>query len=623
MPAGAAYSAFLSYARADEDVAQWLVRYLENLWVAAPKLTRPFRRVFRDADELGASHSLGDTLKLRLDQSERLIVLLSEASLKSRWVTEEIDYFRSQHPSRPIFALVVGEPGLRGRSVTAWAQSILGEDHAGHPLLLGPEPAAPDVTSEGRKVAARRLAAGMLNVSYDTLAQRRTRASILFGGALALVLGFVGVGAYFGQPALAAYEAMQAQRSAEAEFVLGLDEAAYDEAEAARILACCQSLVERAPVSTRDRIHQMVRDGGLLRGPMQTGRPSLAGHNAIASLDSDLIVASGGAGFVVLSPDDIVLSGGGNVTAIGWDAESRRLFTISPGFNFQGASIQAYSLSDGPRAAGRRVIPVGNLDLSAESTRILAASGVYAYFLDTETWRVARMDMRNGSIKTGNAGRPTRADTTPDGRIVRFGSGTPDENLLVDMADGRHAADIHGVMTNFGVIAHDFNRVFRFDTWSWSEVVDRGEAPLDGYEGLVSFSDYKTTDTSTEFTTGAIQVRCPRAVASCERTTVFSTPHNPDQGSGWLSDDHRLLVVANRAYDLATHMRIASASAAHLFLWREGREVLGVTPRWELISWDMDPALDVRPEAASRRICQTTMTESISRTIGNRTFTCQ
>lgn len=611
------YSAFISYARVDEDIARWLTRYLENLWVASPKLTRPFNRVFRDADEMGASNSLGDTLKLRLDQSERLIILLSEASLRSRWVQEEIAHFRERHPSRPVFAIVVDEHGLKGRSLTAWVEGVLGELAPTHPLLHGPEPVAPDIASEGRQVAARRLAAGMLNVSYDTLAQRRLRASLAFGGAIALAFTIIGVSAYFGQPALAAYQAMQTQRTLEAEFVSQLDELAYNGTEAARLIACCADLVEQAPEATRNRIYDLVRHEGLLRGPVPSEEPSLPSFTILQPLGANRFVAAGGDGFVVMGPDGPVLGGQGNIIAVGWDAQSNRLFTVSPGFNFRGASILSYDLAGAAR--GIPVAAQGTFDISDESVRVLAASGPYAYFVNTVDWRVARVDMRDGALRTGSAGRPTRAEATPDGRIVRLGFGEAEETLLVDMGDGRSAPDISGTITSLGIVSYGVDSIFRFDTWTWSNIVDRGDGALDGYEGLIPIINSSIDGVAT---TGLTQVRCSPGAPVCERHTVFTTPYNIDGGGASLSPDHRLAIVQNSAFDIATKARIEAVAGTMLLSWRDGREILGLFPRREPLLWDMSPDLNVAPSQMRRRICETTLRESATRTIGARQFHC-
>jgi|GEM_PF-5493615 len=614
------YAAFVSYARADEEIAAWLARYLEGLWVAAPKLQRPFRRVFRDADELGASPSLGDTLRLRLDQSERLIILLSEASLKSKWVAEEIAYFREHHPDRPIFALVIDQRGLQGRSVTAWVKEALGQHADDHPLLRGPEPAAPDVTTEGRKVAARRLAAGMLDLSYDTLAQRRVRASAMIGGAIALLLCVVGVGAYFGQPALASYQAIQVQRAAEADFVASLDEVS-DGVSAARILGCCNALLDRAPEASRNRIYELVRASGLFRGPLPSRLPSQFGYTSFRRLGPNRLLATGGDGFVVVGPTNFTRSfRAGNVMGTGWDPQTDRIFTVSSGLNFRGASIRAYSLSQGARASGSQVTPQGSFDVTAEGVRALTVEGTYAYFVDTNDWRVARIDMRDGTTRTGRAGRPTRADASPDGRIVRFGSGNPNENLLADMGNMRSAPDIHGTMMNFGVVAPDSNRVFRFDTWTWSNVVDKGEATIDGFEGLVPFNGV-TIGQNAVGVSGVYQVRCVTSNLECERTIVFSTPNNLENNAGYLSTDQRIFIQHGRAFDIQTRSQIYTEGAGHFVSWRDGREVLGITGRGEFLSWDLQPSLDFTGAAASRRICETTL--NAVQTIGNRTFGCQ
>jgi hypothetical protein len=72
VPSGARYRAFISYSHADKRVADWLHRSLETYRVP-PKLVRTSTRVgivprrltpiFRDRDELSATHDLCGALK--------------------------------------------------------------------------------------------------------------------------------------------------------------------------------------------------------------------------------------------------------------------------------------------------------------------------------------------------------------------------------------------------------------------------------------------------------------------------------------------------------------------------------------------------------------------------------
>lgn len=625
MPGERSYAAFISYARADATLAQWLSRFLEGLWIADPRPRRPFKRVFRDVDEMGAAQELGAALREKLDQSDRLIILASATSLKSRWVTEEIQYFNSKHPDRPIFTMVVGEPGLRGQSVRAWAATMLGSDQAQqHPLLVNAEPASPDIETEGRLVAARRLAAGMLNVSYDALAGRRARASMIIAGAAALVVGVVGGAAFFGQPALATWRAMEDQRAAENAFIEELSSKADDEQEAANMFACCASLVARAPADVRAQLESTVRASGALSGPISLERQSLVGYNSIIAIDDDRIVASGGSGFRVIGTQgEDLLSGVGNVSGVGWDLPSNQLFVVSPDFNFRGARVLRFDLSGNGSQRGEAVVPQNvNFDLGANTVRILAVSGAYGYFLDEASWRLLRLDMRNGASVVGNAGQPTRATASPNGRFVLVSGSAPgaDDNLLIDMGTSRSIPDVDGVMTNFGLIAGD--TVFRFDTWSWAPVVARGPGEAQGTEGLIVENHFSVSDPVA--TTGIVQVRCPSGQAECEKMTVFSAPYIADGYTASVSGEGRLTSVIQGIYDLTTGDRLFGFQAAtpHMFVRNGGRSILGVAHDGELVRWDLDDSTRLPVDQFQQRLCLTLIGPSPA-TIGTRTFSCE
>jgi tetratricopeptide (TPR) repeat protein len=152
--------------------------------------------VFRDRDDLSTGSALGPELQKALAGSEFLLVLCSPASANSRWVNEEIRYFRSRHGDDHILAAIVaGEPG-----------APVGPDCDGcfPPALIEPpegssqprEPIAADFRKggDGKRLAFLKVAAGMLGIGLDDLArrdaQRRQKqlaaiAAASFGGMIA------------------------------------------------------------------------------------------------------------------------------------------------------------------------------------------------------------------------------------------------------------------------------------------------------------------------------------------------------------------------------------------------------------------------------------------------------
>lgn len=165
------YRAFLSYSHADERIARRLHRWLETYRLPArvagrqtPRGEAPRRLtpIFRDRNELPASHDLDEQVRTALGQSAALIVLCSPAARASRWVAEEIAHFRRIHPDRPVLAaLLSGEPDEA-------FPSPLTDD--------GREPIAADFRKGGDgKLARLKLVAGLTGVGLDELVQREAQ----------------------------------------------------------------------------------------------------------------------------------------------------------------------------------------------------------------------------------------------------------------------------------------------------------------------------------------------------------------------------------------------------------------------------------------------------------------
>jgi len=274
-PAG--YRAFISYSHRDSHMAGWLHRRMESY--SLPRTLRKqepgeesaaryrLRPVFRDREELASSASLSASIQQALDASEALVVICTPAAATSRWVNEEIRYFRERHPQRPVLAFVAGgDPGADPRR---------DPEHAAIPLYLlladitqadGPlsEPLAADGRREGdgRQAAFLKLAAGLLGVPYDRLRQRelhRRQKRWAMAGSASLVL--------------AAVFAAMAWRAT----------VARNDARAARAQAELELISER---QTRDFLLSVFQlaDPGEARGEKVTVREVL--ESAVARIDS-------------------------------------------------------------------------------------------------------------------------------------------------------------------------------------------------------------------------------------------------------------------------------------------------------------------------------------------------
>lgn len=180
------YWAFISYSHQDEAWASWLHKELETYRLpkgvagmefrgeTVPKHLKP---VFRDRDELAGASDLGGKLRRALEQSRTLIVICSEKSARSKWVGEEVRYFKSLGRADRVLCLIVsGEP--YDDAMECFPKEIrfqLGAD--GQVSDEPAEPLAADVRprKDGRQGALLKLVAGALDIGFDRLRQRDAR----------------------------------------------------------------------------------------------------------------------------------------------------------------------------------------------------------------------------------------------------------------------------------------------------------------------------------------------------------------------------------------------------------------------------------------------------------------
>jgi len=188
-----AYWAFISYSHRDEAQATALHRKLETYRVPRAyagtdtgqgRVPDRLYPCFRDRDELGGAPSLGPVIERALSQSRALVVICSPNVKASKWVNEEIRFFRSLGRGDQIFAyLIDGEPA------DAFPVALTKDP--------GSEPLAPDARPgrDGAHAALLKLVAGITGVRYADLVHRdqtrraheRSRRTAI-GGALALLL---------------------------------------------------------------------------------------------------------------------------------------------------------------------------------------------------------------------------------------------------------------------------------------------------------------------------------------------------------------------------------------------------------------------------------------------------
>lgn len=197
------YKAFISYSHRDERWARWLHRKLETYRVPKRLVGRPsplgptpsrLTPVFRDRDELPTATDLGAVIQQALEDSESLIVICSPAAAASRWVNEEIRFFRRLGRGNRIYCLIVdGEPGADSGQECfpeALTEPLEAGDHEGPH-----DHAAADVRPgrDGKQGAKLKVIAGLLGVGLDELRQRdqQRRQRRLIAVAASAVAGMV------------------------------------------------------------------------------------------------------------------------------------------------------------------------------------------------------------------------------------------------------------------------------------------------------------------------------------------------------------------------------------------------------------------------------------------------
>lgn len=220
------YWAFISYSHQDNlsvrgdrsgdhiQWANWLHEQLETFQIPASyrdratrtgdRMPERFFPTFRDEAELPTSHDLGGQIRDALEHSRFLIVIASPRSACSRYVNEEVRYFRQLGRSDRILTLIVdGEPNVRLHPKAGWSATdgcfcpalvhpLSPDDEEDTDRLLPEEPIAADVrakdTEPPREMRASecdqpdrrallefmtlKLIAGLMGVGLDELVQR-------------------------------------------------------------------------------------------------------------------------------------------------------------------------------------------------------------------------------------------------------------------------------------------------------------------------------------------------------------------------------------------------------------------------------------------------------------------
>jgi hypothetical protein len=204
------YWAFISYSSRDTRVATRLHRRLETYRIPRSLVGRPGRDgepvprrlfpIFRDRDELPLSADLGASIEDALRASRYLVVVCSPHAAGSRWVNEEVRYFKSIGRADRILALIAsGEPNAADSDSAqrecfppALRYTVDGE---GRLTDRRTEPVAGDLRrgGDGWTAGYLKAVAGITGLGYDAFARRERRRArvrrVAAGVVVAIVLG--------------------------------------------------------------------------------------------------------------------------------------------------------------------------------------------------------------------------------------------------------------------------------------------------------------------------------------------------------------------------------------------------------------------------------------------------
>jgi len=202
------YRAFLSYSHKDSSWAKWLHGRLESFRIdkdligrdtplgPVPKTLRP---IFRDREDFSGGHNLTDATLAALDASAGLIVLCSPVAANRPVVNEEVRLFRSRHPDRPVFPVMIDgtwpdnfPPALR------WEFAADGTLTDRAVIFLGPDLRE---SGDGKNLGLAKTVAGLIGVSTDDVYRRAERARRRQGrrraAVAAVFAGLAVLGAFF------------------------------------------------------------------------------------------------------------------------------------------------------------------------------------------------------------------------------------------------------------------------------------------------------------------------------------------------------------------------------------------------------------------------------------------
>ena len=186
------YMAFLSYSHQDAAIADWLHEGLEEFHVPprlfgkltehgpVPKRLAP---IFRDRQELAAASDLTEEIEEAIAGSRFMVVLCSPAAARSKWIDREVACFKKLHREDRILAAIIDGVPFASDDPDRVAEECFPAslrihfDRRGRPTTQRSEPIAADLREQGdgRRMGLLKIAAGMMGVGLDDLAQREAQ----------------------------------------------------------------------------------------------------------------------------------------------------------------------------------------------------------------------------------------------------------------------------------------------------------------------------------------------------------------------------------------------------------------------------------------------------------------
>lgn len=166
--------AFISYSHADKKAAEELQKVLDDFHLSDalkekyPDRPEVLREIFRDDTGLPAGSNLTKEIQKQLEQSNYLIVICSPNAVKSGWVNEEIDYFKTHRDPTHIIPFIING--------VAKAKSA-DEPECFPKALQSLDARGANISTFSFERAVIEVIAGALEIDVDDLWQRHVRAA--------------------------------------------------------------------------------------------------------------------------------------------------------------------------------------------------------------------------------------------------------------------------------------------------------------------------------------------------------------------------------------------------------------------------------------------------------------